>query len=357
MALNDDDLNEIYYEAIERPALATTQPRQKPVGVFLGGQPGAGKSTMARKALSLFKSGNFATVDVDQLRTLHPEYLPLVTNPETEVLAPSAVQTVCSGWADRLRESLVESRRNVLVDGTLRDVSQFRAAAAHMRKAGYTIEVHVLAVHEASSAVSVKQRFENEKRVLGFGRHIPPQYHSTAVSGVVDSVHAIEAERLADVIVVHNRANEIVYQNRLVNDRWEREPAGAETIRAFRASAYDLVEKTAIVSQWEEVLDKMAERGAPAPDVADIRVRLAKAQIAAQHTGPGEGEQFNGRITEVDRVVGVVTQKCGRDPEQVVRHATDMLSRIPEVGEVVTVGYAAGNGKVSDREITRSINR
>lgn len=281
--LDQARFEEIYREAIEKPALeGTSPPMKKPLAVFLGGQPGCGKSTAVRQCAAVFDTGEgFVHVDVDRNRELHPAYLPLVTNPVTERLAPSAVQRDCSAWADRLLAAGIENNRNLLVEGTLRAPAQVRVAADSVRAAGYESEARIIVAHEKTSEVALLHRFEHEKDGQGYGREIPFDYHSLAASGVVDSVASIEDEKLFDSLVLVDRRGKTIYENRLVNGEWSHPPRGAEVMALYRDISYNHEEKANIARLWDVVVEKMSVRGAPEAEMSLVKRMQCGAHFAA----------------------------------------------------------------------------
>ena len=151
--LSNQQLLSIFREAIEAPALEMSSAVERPRAVFLGGQPGCGKSTVARASGSEFAEEGFVHVDVDRVRHVHPDYLPLISRPETEIDAPSMVQRDCSKWVDMLVLSAADNRRNMLVDVTMRVPEQVEMASQLLRAKGYTLEAHIMAVTEKVSEV------------------------------------------------------------------------------------------------------------------------------------------------------------------------------------------------------------
>lgn len=354
--LDIDEWRTIFSEAVEQPALANTSAVDAPKAVFIGGQPGCGKSTLARNAEAFFGSSNFVTIDVDRLRPLHPAYLGLVSAPATEAIAPSAVQRDCSKWVDSLRSSAVTAKRNMLIDSTMRSPSQVRDAVLEMREAGYVVEAHILAVHEKSSEVSLRQRFEHEKQILGFGRDLPLEYHALATKGIVDTVQTIEDENLFDRLVMHDRQRNVIYENRQDDGHWVRQPDGARVLQEFRNSSYNLVEKLEIARLWGDVVDRMGRRGAGPAEVGPMMARRDEAREIAGGPIVMQGE-FNGRIVDADQKTGFVVQKTGRDAAMLTLHDSRVLSRVPQAGEVVSIRYQEGIGQVSERPVERGVRR
>lgn len=363
----------IYLLGVAGPALHKATPVEKPTATFIGGQPGCGKSTVARTSRTWFAEGNFVHVDVDRLRELHPQYLPLVTNIATERAAPSAVQKDCSAWADMLRDDAASQSRNILLESSMRVPSQFRESAQSLRQNGYAVEVRIIAVHEKSSEVSLAQRFEHEKRVLGYGREIPPAYHDLAASGVLDTLRLLETEKLADHLVILDRAGNTIFENRLLDGEWVNQPEGTSIMDGFRSQSYDLAEKQKITALWADVVDMMALRGATEGELAYALAKAGQArEVASVALDETQGlttqelaadtpllckGDFSGRILEHRSAGKTIVQKIGRDPDRVAIHSADLLSRVPKVGEIVDIKYRGGLGQVSERPLEVQISR
>lgn len=348
----------IFAAAIQAPALSRTTRVDVPRAVFLGGQPGCGKSTCARHYEGIFGSANYVHVDVDRLRPFHPAYLPLLADPSTERSAPTAVQRDCSLWADRLRDCAIDGQRNVLIESTMRSPDQVRAASARLRAQNYAIDARVLAVHSLNSEVSLLHRFEHEKRALGFAREMPVDYHNLAAVGLVETVQTIEAEKLADHLLLLDRTGRTVYENRLVDGQWTQTPHGALALQDFRTASLDGAQKTNIARLWDDVLGMMNERHAPPAEIQAVQWRRDEV-VGQLLTGPalatGDSGFYFGKILSQDD--GVIQQKTGRDPSAVTQHIAHKLSRIPSVGEVVSISYGAGVGRVSERSLENTRQR
>lgn len=368
-----DAFSAVFEDGVLAPALSVTCASDRPRAVFLGGQPGCGKSTIARSSCAWFGTDNFVHVDVDRLRSLHPAFLPMVSNPATERDAPSAVQKDCSLWADMLRDRAIGGQRNVLLENTMRSPSQVRESATALRKAGYAIDARIMAVHAKSSEVSLLQRFEHEKQTLGYGREIPVEYHDLAAAGIVETVKALEAEKLVDHLVIFDRSGRKIYENELIGGEWRFAPDGSSTMERFRQASYDVVEKIKISTLWDDVVDMMERRGAKPEEIAPIQKCRGLANLAAveatsriegpmasspgvQHNFVTQGD-FSGRIVEHRESGEVVVQKVGRDPDKIALHDGGKLSRKPDVGEVVDISYRTGLGEVSRRAIGRVRSR
>lgn len=373
--LSPNDHAELFRNAVAGPALRRTQPARAPSAFLLGGQPGSGKSTFARLFATQFGSSNFVHVDVDRLRPLHPAYLPLMADPTTELHAPTAVQRDCSAWADQLRDAAIAAHRHMLIENTMRAPDQVRDAANALRSAGYSTEARLLAVHPATSEVALLNRYEIEKRTLGFGREMPLEYHNLAARGLVDSVKILEAEQLVDHLTIVDRAGNIIYENHLQDGQWKALPRGAAAMEDCRTTSMDVAERRNVLRIWNEVLDMMERRSASAAEIEAVEERRNSTQRAlaamprvlppnsaigdahriVEGGTPGGRMHFHGKVLEVNDQH--VVQKIGRDPDMVARHDLSKLSRVPDIGEVVDVRYGGNTAQVSDRSHGQNLNR
>lgn len=354
-----ETFNRVFAEAIEAPALSRTTRVNRPRAVFLGGQPGCGKSTCARHFEAIFGTANYVHVDVDRLRPLHPAYLQLLANPSTERSAPTAVQRDCSLWADQLRDSAIDGRRDALIESTMRSPEQVRTASVRLRSAFYAIDARILAVHPLISEVSLLQRFEHEKRALGFAREMPVDYHNLAASGLLETVKSIESEKLVDNLLLLDRGGRTVYENRLVDGQWLETPNGVQALQNFRATSLDAAQRGNIVRLWDDVVCMMNARHAPAAETQTVQWRREEVlrELGSELSLETRDSGFYfGKILSFDG--GVVSQKIGRDPSAVTNHSASKLSRIPSIGEVVSIAYGeAGVGRVSNRSVEKTHER
>lgn len=63
-----------------------------------------------------------------------------------------------------------------------------------------------------------------------------------------------------------------------------------------------------------------------------------------------------GRVMEIKN--GMIAQKTGRNPDNVVWHSISNLGgKVPEVGEIAEIGYTNGQGKVLNKEMERGVSR
>jgi hypothetical protein len=136
----------------------------RPRMFLLGGQPGAGKSGMTRSIKDSLedpkdpKKKSAVTIDMDELRIYHPDYLKFVR--ENSDTAADRVQADASAWAAELYEEALKRRVNVIYDGTLAVASKAKDMVTAADKTGYAVEVHVVATSFEASQQGVRNRYE-----------------------------------------------------------------------------------------------------------------------------------------------------------------------------------------------------
>lgn len=137
--------------------LGAAQPASgQPTMALLGGQPGAGKGGVRNQLKQVMASA--VEIDIDELRIYHPDYLAFVK--ENSATAASRVQEDCSEWAGEVFAEAIKRRLNVIYDGTLSVSSKATSMAKSASKAGYGVEVHVVATSSDVSEQGVMGRFE-----------------------------------------------------------------------------------------------------------------------------------------------------------------------------------------------------
>ncbi|WP_193218217.1 zeta toxin family protein, partial [Streptococcus pneumoniae] len=130
---------------------------KQPIAILLGGQSGAGKTTIHRIKQKEFQ-GNIVIIDVDSFRSQHPHYLEL----QQEYGKDSVEYT--KDFAGKMVESLVTKlsslRYNLLIEGTLRTVDVPKKTAQLLKNKGYEVQLALIATKPELSYLSTLIRYE-----------------------------------------------------------------------------------------------------------------------------------------------------------------------------------------------------
>lgn len=183
-------------------------PANAPQAILLGGQSGAGKTTL-HKVYKDRLGGNVIVINGDEYRSSHPRFKKLQMafgDKSVDYTAP---------WAGHMTEALIDrlSRYgyNLIIEGTLRTAEVPMKSAELLRQRGYGVSLALMAVKPEVSLVSCQIRYE-EMRIAGTTpRATDPAHHNKIVDQIVTNLGVLEQSGLFDSIALFNRGQEQLY--------------------------------------------------------------------------------------------------------------------------------------------------
>lgn len=257
------------YTKIERHQFNGTTPVDRPLAIILGGQPGAGKSGLLEASKQEFSERNVVTINGDELRYYHPRYRDIQKADErhfAELTDPHARR-----WTKQLFDSAIETHRNIVFEGTMRETGPIAETMQRLKAVGYYVTARVIAVNDHDSMAGIHRRYEEQKAAKGFGRWSNVQAHNDAYEGMPMTVEHIEQNRLANRLQVYNRWGEVLYENRLDTNEWARQPACRAAIEAERGRSLTPGERRQREAEWATILAMMVARHADEPEIARVK--------------------------------------------------------------------------------------
>ena len=309
----------IYTKKIADYYLPKSKAQTHPCAVITGGQPGSGKSGITANAIERFRETGYVLVDADKLRPKHPEYERLMK--ENDRLAANLTHADCGPWATRLMRDAVQGRRNLIIDQTSRDPEALAKITQGLKQAGYTVELHVMAVPAAVSEQRIHLRYEGQRARNGFGRFSTKDKHDEAYAGVANSVAAAEDSKLVDRLCIYDQKVQPIYENRLEGGQWQREARARKTLEDERARPMTLQERLEYAKGFDDLAELLArpERQATPEEIrrVDELRRAAKTALVSSQLAPIQRRTFE----QADRqaVQDAVIEAVERDPEQFLR--------------------------------------
>lgn len=135
--------------------------------MYVLGQPGAGKSATARLVRRAMRPGTTHLVG-DDFKVYHPDYLRLLQ--EDPRNAGAAVRADYRAWFAEAEEHVRRQRGDALVEGAPGSVPEFLASVEPFHRAGYPVELVVLAVREADSRLATALRYARAQKLGINGR-------------------------------------------------------------------------------------------------------------------------------------------------------------------------------------------
>ncbi|MEU8224659.1 zeta toxin family protein [Kribbella sp. NPDC048915] len=237
--LTDADSERIFRERIVPDRVVGT-PQDRPVAVFVAGQPGDGKASitaMVRNVLA--RRGRPVVLSALAFEAYHPR----LAQPITEVPPTTDRSVEIDGlrWLARAEELVIQQRYDAICETELVDPSAFVASARALKAAGYQVEVALLAVHEAVSRLGVLQRHLRALEAFGYGRLVSPSRHDAGYDGVLQAAALIDEGTWADRVGVLRPDGQLIYGNQRDTD-WQQPPRTPEAITWERERAWTVAE-------------------------------------------------------------------------------------------------------------------
>ncbi|MFE0601657.1 zeta toxin family protein [Streptomyces sp. NPDC058892] len=219
VVLSDEESSRILSRRILPDTFRQAAAQERPVVVFVAGQPGSGKTFLTDVILESFAArGGAVRICSDLYKTAHPAYGRLLA--EDEATAGARVRPDTRRWQAAVEAHGRAGRLDMVIETALSDPSVFRQDAAWFHQAGYRIEVVVLATAEAVSQLSTLERYLRQVGERGVGRFVSEANHDACSSGLLETLSVIEAEGLADRVMVVRRGAEQLYVNELCGGTW-----------------------------------------------------------------------------------------------------------------------------------------
>ncbi|WP_247927087.1 type II toxin-antitoxin system toxin PezT [Streptococcus constellatus] len=212
-----------------------------PQAVLLGGQSGAGKTTIHRIKQKEFQ-GNIIIIDGDSFRSQHPNYLA-----SQEEYGKDSVDYT-KGFAGKMVEHLVDELStqgyHLLIEGTLRTTQVPWQTAQLLRKKGYHISLAVIGTKPELSYLSTLISYEELYTINpNQARATPKEHHDGIVDHLFDNLRELESEQLFDRIQIYQRDRTCIY------DSETDEGSAAEVLQ------------NSFFGKWSKVEEEMMESG------------------------------------------------------------------------------------------------
>ncbi|MFJ9460917.1 zeta toxin family protein [Kitasatospora sp. NPDC101447] len=179
---------------------AVTQ--ERPVAVFVVGQPGAGKSRAARMVRRAMRPGTVHLVG-DDLKMLHPDYFDLLRGNARE--AGAAIRADYKAWMAMAHEYLRERRADLVVETAPGNVREVLDQAEAFHRAGYRVQVLALAVRASDSRQGTANRYADAQRDGLPARFTTAVGHDRCFEAVADVVEKAVLSHAVDDLVVMGR--------------------------------------------------------------------------------------------------------------------------------------------------------
>ena len=182
------------------------QIQKEPKAFLLGGQPGAGKSSL-ENMLNL--KDEYISISGDDYRKYHPKY------DDFNKIYGKDSSPYTQQWAGEITEKLVKELRaqkyNIILEGTIRTAELPIKEARGFKENNYNVELYIVTVKPEISYLSTIKRYEKMIELDQVPRMTPKEHHDLVVKNICDNLTKIYESNLFDNIKIFNRENDLVY--------------------------------------------------------------------------------------------------------------------------------------------------
>lgn len=207
--MNKDIADTMYSKACDKlkSSIENARPEENKVVAIIGGQPGAGKSSVTRMLENKYNN-NIISLNGDDFKEYYPNYLKLLKiDPDK---TSDIVQPYSNYVVDRLKEDMIAKGLNVMVEGTMRNPDTPVKTAKQFTQHGYKAEAHVISVNEYASQASCIERYERDVYMNGSGRSVKLESHDEAYSKIPATLEALSKSEQISNIMVYNRNGDVI---------------------------------------------------------------------------------------------------------------------------------------------------
>ena len=174
----------------------------------LGGQPGAGKSTLTSRIEEKMKN-NIIAINGDDFRSYHPKYKNLVkAYGDDSVLY---TQKFSNAITEKLIEDLGNEKYNLIVEGTLRTSEVPLKTSRLLHDKGYNTNLSIVCVKPEFSYLGTLERYQKMKENGFIARATPKEAHDNVVANFAENLSKIYSEKEFDNIEIFTREGKSLY--------------------------------------------------------------------------------------------------------------------------------------------------
>lgn len=180
---------------------------RNPKAFILGGQPGAGKTSL--QYLIQKQDRNVIVINADAYRKFHPYFFEIQRKYGTD--SPKYTQPFINQVAEQLIDELSAESYNLIIEGTLRTATVPLNTCRALKDKGYRVELHVIAVKRAISYESTLLRYELAIQQGEIPRATAKAHHDMVADAIADNLDIICRSKTFDDIRLFDREGKCLY--------------------------------------------------------------------------------------------------------------------------------------------------
>lgn len=201
---------ETIFDTQIRPFLFRPSKRaDTPVTVFLGGQPGAGKTRAQRHVLKLYGESSVIPIVGDDFRQYHPDYKRLLE--DDPIHMPDATAKLAGLWTGMAVDYADTHGYGCIIEGTWRNAATVLDETERAKQLGRRTHAVLVATPSDISLLGILSRFYRDMEEGRRARWTPPTAHKITIRNLPDTVNQVASSPLFDRYTVQTREGAILY--------------------------------------------------------------------------------------------------------------------------------------------------
>lgn len=270
-----DTLHTRWTQYIRPLVFDQAQASTDPIALFIGAQPGAGKTQTAARITAQY-GRPFVSIDSDELRKFHPQFNDIMrTDPlRMAVLTNQAAST----W---IQMAITEARTagyDVLIENSFHTPDVVLAEAARFKDAGYATHAVALAVPGRDSRLGAVRRYVDAAAAGRTARWTNLASHEAGMTGLPATVEALQNSPAIDRLTITDRAGDTHYDS-------QAQPGDARAVLTTVREAPPTAEQgRRWLDLWNDTSDRLQQ--IPNLDQDQLRPFLDRLESDAQAVMP-----------------------------------------------------------------------
>ena len=196
------------FPAVWRKVLANAKARvtaqEKPIGILLGGQPGAGKSH-GTKVIRERLNGNVIVINGDEFRPYKQGYKELYEQHGKNLANHTG--DFSNRMIQKVRDEAIKNRFNFIIEGTFRDVKVPLSELDRFKEHGYKAEVVICTCPKEVSWHTTIMRGDEDLKKGHIPRYVSKESHDIIVNNLAKNVKTVlESGKLSSLEVYSREA-------------------------------------------------------------------------------------------------------------------------------------------------------
>lgn len=206
---------EVWHNEIIKKNSYAKANQKKPLSFVLGGQPGAGKSSLTRQIYQSLDK-NIVEINGDHYRKYHPNYKQFQEKFAKD--SPKYTASFVGEMIEAVLQKAIQKRYNIVIEGTFRTVDTPVKTLKLLKKRGYSTSVYIKTCPKDESWQSCLERYEEMLKISPLeARYTDRNHHDLVTKNLAKNVLNVYKSGFVDNLKVFSRKKKL-YDNTTKNE-------------------------------------------------------------------------------------------------------------------------------------------